>query len=292
MNVTTHRRSLVRASLALAISMSTTRQLLAQEATPAEQQHTLNPFRPTPETSVVITDDAFVFPEIVPAGINHVVFENQSSGEAHVLTIRLPEDVDMDELMAVLSDPEAPMPEYLRDQYYPGIPDFPPIGGSSQGFVRYEPGSYLAMNITGTQPPAFFAVEGDPWGVSPPMTQHQVGMVEMAFLGLDQSVAQGEQTWSLVNFGKTWHEIMLIRMPELLAPDELLEFFMTTESAADLEEAGYSQVFGSGIMSPGVQQWIELDLEAGAYAALCFAPDDFAGPPHAMMGMISTFLVE
>lgn len=291
MNANITRRSLIQASMTAAMSMSIARNLAAQEATPADHEHTLNPSRPMPETTVHITDADLVFPATVPAGINLVTFENRSAGEAHVLTMRLPDDVNMDELFATLSDPEAPMPEYLRDQYYPGIPDFPPLGGSLSAYIRYEPGAYIAINITGTQTPAFFDVVGDPWGVSPPMAQHQVGMVEMTFLGLDEPVPQGAQMWSLVNFGATWHEIMLIGMPELITPEELLEFFMSTESAEDLEAAGYFQVCGSGIMSPGVEQWIELELQPGAYAALCFAPDDFAGPPHALSGMISIFEV-
>lgn len=101
----------------------------------------------------------------------------------------------------------------------------------------------------------------------------------------------GEQTWSLVNHGATWHEIMVIAMPELITPDELLEFFMSTESADDLIDAGYFQVGASGIMSPGVQIWLDFELKPGAYGALCFAPNDFSGPPHALEGMISTFEV-
>lgn len=293
MSTTTNRRILVQSAAFMLAATAGSRLVAAQEASPESHEHGINPSRPAPETSVVLTDAELIFPETVPAGINKVTFENQSTGDAHILTFRLPDDVDMDVLMAAMADMDAPMPEFLRDQHFPGIPDYPAIGGGVRtGYITYMPGTYLAFNLFGAHPPVLFTVEGDPWGVPAPLADHEVGMVEMTFLGLDQPVAAGEQIWSLVNHGATWHEIQVIGMPELITPDELFEFFMTTESADDLANAGYFQVGASGIMSPGVQIWLEMELQPGAYGALCFAPDDFAGPPHAMQGMISTFEVE
>ncbi len=264
--------------------------LLAQDATP-HSGHETSPSREAPEITVSIDDTDIIFPAEIQAGINHVTFENGSSGDGHILTFRLPEDIDMDALFASMSQEDAPFPDELRDQYFPGIPDYPPIGGSATAFVNYEPGSYMAVNIFGDQTPAMFEVVGDPWGVPPPRADHEVGMIEMEFLGLEEPVASGEQVWSLVNFGHTWHEILMVSMPELVTPDELMEFFLTTENPDDLEAGGYGLVAASGIMSPGAQIWMELDLAPGAYGAMCMAPDNFSGPPHALVGMVSTFEV-
>ncbi|MCO5216502.1 MAG: hypothetical protein M9950_10160 [Thermomicrobiales bacterium] len=292
MSTTTNRRIAVQSMAVMMATMVGTKLVSAQEASPASHEHGLSPYRQAPETAVVVTDTELIFPDVVSAGLNRVTFANESSMDAHVLTFRLPDDVDMDVLWEVMADEEAPMPEFLRDQHFPGIPDYPAIGGGvNVGYITYMPGTYLAFNLFGGQAPALFTVAGDPWGVPAPLADHEVGMVEMMFLGLDEPVAAGEQTWSLINHGATWHEIMVIGMPELITPDELLEFFMTTESADDLTNAGYFQVGASGIMSPGVQIWLEFDLKPGAYGALCFAPNDFSGPPHALEGMISTFEV-
>ena len=264
--------------------------LLAQDATP-HSDHESSPSREAPEITMSIDDTDFIFPAEIQAGINHLTFENGSSGEAHILTFRLPEDIDLDALFASMSQEDAPFPDELRDQYFPGIADYPPVGGSATAFVNYEPGTYMAVNIFGEQAPAMFDVVGDPWGVPPPRANHEVGMIEMEFVGLEEPIPAGEQIWSLVNFGHTWHEIMMLSMPELVTPDELFEFFITTEDVDDLEAEGYGFVAASGIMSPGAQIWMELDLAPGAYGALCFAPDNFSGPPHAVVGMISTFEV-
>ena len=293
MNERANRRTAIAIGAASTLAtVSCLRTISARQATPASHGHGDNPSRPAADITVSLTDDALTFPGEVAAGINRVTFTNNSSGDGHVLTFRLPDDVDMDALMADMGDPEAPMPDYLRDQHYPGIPDFPPIGGSQSGFVTYMPGTYIAMNIFGEQTPAMFSVVGDPWGVVPPQADHQIGMVDMTFTGLDLPVAAGNGLWSLVNFGQTWHEIMLVGMPALISADELLEFFMSTESESDLVDAGYFQVGGSGIMSPGAQVWMEWDVQPGAYGAICFAPDNFTGPPHAFIGMVVTFEVE
>lgn len=292
MNARMNRRSVVGISSAVVASLALSKNILAQNASPVSHEHAVNPSRPMPEITVTLGDSALAFPPELQAGINKVMFENQSSGDGHVLTSRLPDDVDMDAFMADISDEDAPLPEYLRDQYFPGIPDYPAVGASNTAWINYMPGNYIALNIFGGQAPAMFSVVGNPWGVPPPFADHEIGMVEMTFVGLEEPVSAGEQVWSLINHGATWHEIMLIGMPKMQSAEELLEFFLSTEGESDLADAGYVQIGGSGIMSPGVQIWMDLNLEAGAYGALCFAPDDFTGPPHALGGMVSTFEVE
>ena len=55
---------------------------------------------------------------------------------------------------------------------------------------------------------------------------------------------------------------------------------------ADIEPVG-----GIRWLSPGATRWTELNLESGAYAALCFVFDPETGMPHAMMGMVDVFTV-
>jgi hypothetical protein len=41
------------------------------------------------------------------------------------------------------------------------------------------------------------------------------------------------------------------------------------------------------VIDGGGSQTIDLELEPGRYAVLCFVPDREGGPPHAFKGMIS-----
>ena len=44
-------------------------------------------------------------------------------------------------------------------------------------------------------------------------------------------------------------------------------------------------------MSPGATNYVELDAQPGEYLVACFVPDVETGMPHAMMGMIGSFMV-
>jgi len=46
------------------------------------------------------------------------------------------------------------------------------------------------------------------------------------------------------------------------------------------------------VIDGGIAQNIELDLEAGKYAVVCFIQDRKGGPPHGAKGMISELVVE
>jgi hypothetical protein len=124
-----------------------------------------------------------------------------------------------------------------------------------------------------------------------PMPDVHLGMVEMTYMGLDAPLKAGQQMWEVANHGATWHEVMVLQTPELMTVDEVIELILSTENADVLPE-GYTVRGGYGVTSPGSAGYVMLDLPAGTYAAICFVPDNFEGPPHAIMGMITPFTVE
>ena len=44
-------------------------------------------------------------------------------------------------------------------------------------------------------------------------------------------------------------------------------------------------------MNPGITNYLEVDLTAGDYFAICFIPDFETGAPHFALGMIMPFTV-
>lgn len=284
-----NRRSLVIAAASLTVAATHSyRFALGQDASPgtASHDHGDGPSRPAPELVWDVTDDTITAPGDVRAGLNRVTLNNQTSADINILTVSVPPGISVDEVLAIALDPEAPVPDWIAESWLPGIPNNPAPGESVTGYAFYYPGTYVAFNIFGAAATTF-TVEGDPWGVPAPASDVRVGMVEMAFLGIEGPIAAGPQTWEVVNHGATWHEIVLLTTPELWTPEEVLELIMTTDEPPD----GVGFLNGAGITSPGGTVWLDLDLAPGAYAAVCFAPDNFTGPPHAVLGMISTFEV-
>lgn len=289
------RRSAIRAAAIVAATSSfASRVITAQEgspeASPAHDHDGAAGVMP-PEMRWTWTDEGADVPAEITAGWNRVVVENNRSMPVHVLTFTIPDDVTLEELQTGLfADESEPFPDWAREGYFPGIPDHVQPGTTLEGYTWYAEGRYVWVEL-------FTGVSGEllvgpgSWNRYVPAPDVHLGMVEMTFLGLDAPLAAGPQLWEVANAGATWHEIKVMRIAGLMSGDEVLETMMAMESFADYPE-GWADIGGYAITSPGARGLVHLDLEAGAYAALCFAPDNFEGPPHAFMGMISTFTVE
>lgn len=65
-------------------------------------------------------------------------------------------------------------------------------------------------------------------------------------------------------------------------------FFRTEKGKPPIDE---SRSFSTAVIEGGTKQSIDVDLEAGKYAFLCFVPDRAGGPPHVVKGMISEAVV-
>lgn len=65
-------------------------------------------------------------------------------------------------------------------------------------------------------------------------------------------------------------------------------FFKTEKGKPPIDE---SRSFSTAVIEGGTKQSIDVDLEAGKYAFLCFVPDRAGGPPHVVKGMISEAVV-
>ena len=87
------------------------------------------------------------------------------------------------------------------------------------------------------------------------MTEEQIGQVLEAELEAEQT---GTPTYDEIGFN----------------PEEDLEFLTFT-----------------GVQSPEVAAWVELELEAGKHVLICFVLDREDGDPHAYHGMVAVLEV-
>ncbi len=89
--------------------------------------------------------------------------------------------------------------------------------------------------------------------------------------------ARSRTTWSALRFcpGKTEADVK--------------EFVETEKGESPVDE---SKFFNTAIISGGESAVVDLRLESGDYAFLCFIPDREGGPPHAAKGMVAVVPVE
>ena len=111
----------------------------------------------------------------------------------------------------------------------------------------------------------------------------------------------GAGRWKIVNTGAFTHEFQILPVgagttneelgayitwafsqPEDATPDPVA----TPPGDGKIDFNTYAPVAAMSLLRPGGTAWIDVDLPAGTYAALCAVPgptDDI--PPHAMLGM-------
>lgn len=289
-DVRVSRRNVVRATGILAVTSPLAARLVAaQEASPAASPHDAHAGgaeRTPPEVRWTWSAEGVEIAPQATAGWNHVIVENTRDIGVHVVTAKLPDDVTEAQLTE-LADPEAPMPEWLLDKHFPGIPDTVEPDHTVEGYTFYEEGRYIWFELWSGLSGELVVGPGSATR-HVPLADVTLTMVEMTFLGLENPLASGPQLWQVDNRGATWHEVVVARLPGPMTADDILEGLMADTWP---DGNGTGPVAGYGITSPGFAGFLQLDLAAGHYAALCFAPDEWAGPPHALMGMITPFEV-
>ena len=283
------RFTIVPAAVALTALLPTSGLAARMQGTPASHAHQTS----TSEVDVTWTwtDTGAEITQGITAGWNRMSIVNNRSTDSpptHVLSFRVGEDVTDQQIEDLVSSEDAPFPDWAREAYYPGIPDGVSSGASLEGYTHYVEGRYIWVDIFTGMGGEFMVGPGS-WNRQQPAPDVHADMIDMDFLGLDDPLPSGTLLWEVANHGATWHEMVIMQLPDPMTSDEILKGLMSDEN---WPPTGYAIKAGYGITSPGSSGMIELSLDAGAYAALCMAPDNFEGPPHAMAGMIKPFMVD
>lgn len=166
----------------------------------------------------------------------------------------------------------------------------------ADGIPHMAKGMALPITITdapATQPAA-------------PTADVSVELADFTFANLPSTIKAGQQTWAITNKGAQLHELALYKLAPGFTIDQLIAIVSGPEATpmpgmaatppaaapAAASPAGAPPFVGIGgfaPVSPGHGGWLEINYEAGDYAALCFVPDIKTGKPHFMLGMKMAF---
>ena len=112
---------------------------------------------------------------------------------------------------------------------------------------------------------------------------------------LPENLSAGQQVWKVTNTGDQPHEMFVTKTPRRLTLEEVEVLLSLPEDQLPPEgypnPAEFQDIGGVAPISKDVTVYFELNLEPGAYVAVCFMPDKDTGEPHAMKGMIVVFEV-
>lgn len=170
------------------------------------------------------------------------------------------------------------LPEWVR--FMGGIGSTKP-GGSGIAVVDLAAGEYAAFDIEGTGPEPFaeFTVEGDE-GESLDDVPARIEAVDYDFTG--EALEAGSQRVLFENNGEEPHHLVAAPMKPGATQADLEKALESQSGPPPFDE---TKALDTAILSGGESTVVDLRLESGDYAFMCFIPDRAGGPPHVTKGM-------
>ena len=99
----------------------------------------------------------------------------------------------------------------------------------------------------------------------------------------------GSQQVRFDNNGEEPHHVVAAPLKPGRTIEDVKQFIKTENGEPPVQE---DKSFDIAIVSGGESQLVDVRLESGDYALLCFVPDRAGGPPHAAKGMVSAATVQ
>jgi hypothetical protein len=234
----------------------------------------------------------------VPAGTMRVLTSSDGTEDQGTFTFRVPDDQDVDEVLALVRTPESQPPDWFFEAQFPGgVRNGSHMPSVAEGFMVLDPGTYIVADSFTSSAATVVATGEAGAPVEIPATVRVTAEDTMTFTGLEEPVPAGRQLWRLDNGGELHHNIYIYSTPEGATAEDILAIFEGLFSGATPEGggdpfAGYGEgVMSTAMLTGGLTNWFYLDLEPGSYAAMCTSSDSLESPPHFIMGMIVTFTV-
>lgn len=248
------------------------------------------------ELAITGTDFAFEAPASVPAGVTRVTLTNAGAEEHQAQVAGFVGEATFEDLTAALqgNDEIAALSMLTLSGGPTGV--MPGDEGSTT--AEMAPGQYVFLCFVRSPDgvPHFAKGMIAPIEVTEPATagelpagDAELALQDFAFVGLDTLTA-GPHTVTVVNNGPQAHEATIVELAEGVTVQDLIPMFSSTEPPTGAPP--FVSVGGVAGIAPGQTITMDVDLEAGNYAFLCFVPDPGTGQPHVLLGMVGGLTVE
>jgi hypothetical protein len=256
-----------------------------------------------PEINLVATDsDVTGLPSSVTSGRYLVTLDDQTKDQEVQASFGvLPSSVTIDQALKDLNSNSEEVPSWVYDGTWAGGPN-PYAGQTDAAVVELTAGTWWVGfdRQTDNDPqPTDTAVELQVTGEAAATPAAVAGAVPVNMreytFEVPATVSSGPQIWDMGNTGTQPHFMVLFGVPAGTTLDQLIatvNSFMTgTPAAGTLNFDDIHDVYDTSFISPGQHEWIQVNLDPGTYAAVCFFPDKDTHQPHALLGMVQVFTV-
>jgi hypothetical protein len=257
----------------------------SEEASPSASAGGVN------ELQIEASDFAFSAPSETPAGVTRIVVSNTGQEEHQAQVARINDGSTFEDLTAALQQPDPGAALALLT--LAGGPTGVVPGASEATTSNLEPGTYaflcfvespdgvphLAKGMVGQ-----IEVTGTAVDAPLPAGDAELGLQDFAFVGVT-SLAAGEHVVTVTNQGPQPHEATLVKLDDGTTVDDVVESFTASEPPSG--PPPWTSAGGIAGIAPETTAAMEIAVEPGDYAFICFIPDPGSGKSHAALGMIA-----
>ena len=247
---------------------------------------------------------ALTFPTTVKAGVVTMTLTNSDTVARSAGIVRLLDDHTVEEVRKAAAEEGAPIPDWIEDggglsRVEPGatatvtqvlapgrygISDDETKGGQGEGTTYAELGAEGEFTVTGAasdaelpaQPASLIATDD--------------GAKEYGFEF--EGLKAGPNKVRFENTGKELHHAILFPIIKGKTIEDAEKAFASDGPPKGPPPVDFKKSLGTQVIDGGIAQNIELDLEAGSYAVVCFIQDRKGGKPHIAKGMIDELVVK
>jgi hypothetical protein len=224
-------------------------------------------------------------PKSVAAGVAELSFQNSTRKESDAQLVRLDGDRTPEQALTAAeawASEGKTLPEWIHLE---GGVGSVPANGSGTAIQELVPGRYLAVSIA-TNAFTEFEVTESAGQSELPATEATVDEVDYSFRA--RGLSGGTTRVTIANKGEQPHFVAASRIKAGKTLADVRKFVRTEQGPPPVD---FEQSWDTSVMDGGKEQVVELQLEPGRYALLCWVPDRAGGPPHAVKGMISEAVV-
>jgi plastocyanin len=248
------------------------------------------------ELTIEASDFAFQASAQTPAGVTRIVVENVGQEEHQAQVARIAEGKTFADLTAALQqpDPTAALSLLTLD----GGPTGVAPGATVATVSNLAPGQYaflcflesldgvphIAKGMIGP-----LEVTGTAVDAPLPAGDAELALQDFAYVGVS-SVAAGQHTVTVTNKGPQPHEATLVKLNEGTTVEDVVQNFTSAEPPSGAPP--WTPAGGIAGIAAEATAAMEIVVEAGDYAFICFIPDPGTGKPHAALGMVGGLTVQ
>jgi len=233
----------------------------------------------------------FSGPESAESGEAEIAFANETKGEAELQLIRVEGDHSAADVVAGLEAATRGKP--FPDWFFAGGGVSSTKPGQTKTVTQVlEPGTYYTTNVEAGVPDPKSMVALEVTGEESDQELEADATVKAAeYTFEDEGLQAGANEIAFQNVGAQPHHLIVAPIKGDATIEEVQKAFAGKGGGKPpIDEKGIQTA--TAVVEGGESQLVDVDLEPGRYAFICFLSDRQGGPPHVAKGMVKEVDIE